>query len=131
MPLTATNPEILSPVPKLAAINPLHAPLSLQKSTGFLFEQTLSNPNPLFVQMAFNGKSRSITGTVSALEVRRSSAATSAIPAFGPVLPGTGFETLPPLAVLFKPFQFLKSLCLKSVGLGLDSIPFSYGLGIG
>ena len=42
-------------------------------------------------------------------------------------LPGTGFENPPPLAILFKPFQFLKSLGLNSVGLGLDCIPFHSG----
>ena len=40
---------------------------------------------------------------------------------------GTGFETSPPLAVSLNPFQFLKSLCLKSVGLGLASVPFHFG----
>ena len=37
---------------------------------------------------------------------------------------GTGFETLPTLAILFKPFQFLKSLGLNSVGLGLACMSF-------
>jgi len=82
--------------------------------------------------MTFNGNSSTISGMSAtskalALQVQQSSAATSAISAFGPTLPGTGFETLPPLAILFKPFQFLKSLCLKSVGLGFDSIPFHAG----
>ena len=40
---------------------------------------------------------------------------------------GIGFETLPPLAVLFKPFQFLRSLGLKSVGLELGCVSFHSG----
>ena len=40
---------------------------------------------------------------------------------------GKGFKTLPPLAILFKLFQFLKSLGLKSVGLGLECMPFHSG----
>ena len=40
---------------------------------------------------------------------------------------GNRFETLPPLAILFKPFQFLKCLGLNSVGLGLDCVPFHCG----
>ena len=39
--------------------------------------------------------------------------------------------SLPPLAILFKPFQFLTSVCLKSVGLGLDSVPFHSGWELG
>jgi len=34
-----------------------------------------------------------------------------------------GFENLPPLAITSIPFQFLKSLDLSSVGLGLDAVP--------
>ena len=40
---------------------------------------------------------------------------------------GTRFETLPPLAILLKLFQFLKSLGLKSVGLELGCVPFHSG----
>ena len=40
---------------------------------------------------------------------------------------GTRFETLPPLAISFKPFQFLKSLGLNSIGLGFDCVPFHSG----
>ena len=121
----------LSLVPKTAAIKPLHA-LSLQKSTGFLFEETLSNPNPLSVHMAFISNSstnsgEATTGQTSALQVRRATGSSGAIPAFGPALPSTGFETPPQLAILFKPFQFLKSLCLNSVGLGFDSVAFHSG----
>jgi len=39
----------------------------------------------------------------------------------------TGFETLPPRSIVYKPFQFLKSICLKSVGLGFDYVPFHAG----
>ena len=42
-------------------------------------------------------------------------------------LPGAWFETLPPLAISFKPFQFLKSLGWNSVGLGLECVPFHSG----
>jgi len=40
---------------------------------------------------------------------------------------GVGFEHLLPLAILSSLFQFLKSFDLKSVGLGLASIPFHFG----
>ena len=48
-------------------------------------------------------------------------------PGFGPALPGTGFETLPPLAIPSNLFKLLKSLGLNSVGLGLACIPFHSG----
>lgn len=48
-------------------------------------------------------------------------------PVFGPALPGTGFEILPPLSIVNKPFHYLKSICLKSVGLGFDCVPFHAG----
>ena len=63
------------------------------------------------------------TSKASALQVRRSLATTSALPAFGPALSGTGFETLPPWAISTNLFKFLKSLGLDSVGLGLDCVP--------
>ena len=40
---------------------------------------------------------------------------------------GMGFENLPPLAIPSNPFQFLKSLDLKSVGLRLDVVPPCFG----
>ena len=43
------------------------------------------------------------------------------------VVEGTGFENPPPLAISFKPFQFLKCLGLKLVGQGLESMPFHSG----
>ena len=63
----------------------------------------------------------------TALQAQQTFAISGAIPIFGPALPGTGFETLSPLAILFKPFQFLRSLSLKSVGLGFNCIPFHSG----
>jgi len=82
--------------------------------------------------MAFFGKSSSDSGMAaltksSALQARKGFESSDAILLLGLTLPGTGFETLPPLAILFKPFQFLKCLGLNSVGLGLDCIPFHYG----
>jgi len=38
-----------------------------------------------------------------------------------------GFKNLPPLAISSTPFQFLKSLDLGSVGLGLDAVPPCFG----
>ena len=38
-----------------------------------------------------------------------------------------GFEHLPSLAISTNLFQFLNSLDLKSVGLGLASVPFRFG----
>jgi len=70
--------------------------------------------------MAASGKS-------SALQARRSSAIFGISPVFGPALLGTEFETLPPRAIPSNLFNFLKSVGLKSVGLGLESIPFHSG----
>jgi len=62
-----------------------------------------------------------------ALQVWWSSALTGSLPAFGPALPGTGFETLPPLAISTGLFKFLRCLGLSSVGLGLECVPFHAG----
>ena len=62
-----------------------------------------------------------------ALPARQATASSGAILVLGPSLPGTGFETLPSLAISFKPFQFLKCLGLNSVGLELDCVPFHSG----
>jgi len=70
--------------------------------------------------MATSGKS-------SALQARRGSVIFGASPAFGPALPGTGFETLPPLEISINLLKFLKRLGLNSVGLGLACIPFHSG----
>ena len=67
------------------------------------------------------------SGEGTTLSVRRSPALTGTLPAFGPALPGTGFETLPPLAISTGLFKFLRCLGLESVGLGLDSVPFHAG----
>jgi len=67
------------------------------------------------------------SGKSSALQLRRSSSISGALPAFGPTLPGTGIETLPPLTISTGLFRFLKSLGLKSIGLGLVDVPFHGG----
>ena len=67
------------------------------------------------------------SGEGSALQVRRSAAIPGTLPVFGPALPGTGFETTPPLSIVYKPFHFVKSICMKSVGLGLECVPFHGG----
>ena len=54
----------------------------------------------------------------------RSIASFGEFPAPRALASGTRFETLPPLAISFKPYQFLKSLSLNSVGLGLACVPF-------
>ena len=122
---------------KSAAINTLYTLLSLLKSTGVsLFDQSFSKPlkpePSLCSHMAFNGKSSqnsgmSASGEGLALLVRRSSTVSSDSMVFGPELPSTGFETLPPRSILYKPIQFLKSICLKPVGLGFDYVPFHAG----
>jgi len=61
------------------------------------------------------------------LQRHRPTVISGGIPAHSASLPGTGFETLPPLAISFKPFQFLKFLGLSSVGLGLECVPFHSG----
>ena len=63
----------------------------------------------------------------SALQVRRTTAHVGVLSVFGPFLLGTGFEILPPLSIVNQPFHFVKSLCLKSVGFGLDDVPFHGG----
>ena len=68
-----------------------------------------------------------VTSKASTLQVSQSSATTSVIPAFRPALPGTGFETLPPLAISTSLFKFLKCLGLDSVDLSLDCVPFHAG----
>jgi len=94
-----------------------------------LIEQTLSKPKPLSVHMVSFGNSRSTSGMVALTRspARQASAISGAIPAFGPALPGTGFETLPPLAISTNLFKFLKGMGLDSVGLGLDCVPFHSG----
>jgi len=82
--------------------------------------------------MAFFGKLSSDSSMAAltkstALQVRRATTNSCNLPILGAALPGTGFETLPPFAILFKPFQFLKCLGLNSVGLGLDCVPFHSG----
>jgi len=63
----------------------------------------------------------------TALQTRWATANFSTLSVLGAALPGTRFETLPPLAILFKLFQFLKCLGLNSVGLGFDCVPFHSG----
>jgi len=43
------------------------------------------------------------------------------------ILEGKGLVISPPLAIICKPFGFLKSINLSLVGLGLDEIPFEFG----
>jgi len=63
----------------------------------------------------------------SALQTRRDSAISGEISVFIPALPGTGFETLPPLAISINMLKFLKILGLALVSLGLDCVPFYFG----
>jgi len=42
-------------------------------------------------------------------------------------LEAKGLAISPPLPIICKPFGFLKSINLSSVGLGLDAIPFEFG----
>ena len=63
----------------------------------------------------------------STLQGHRSTAISDVLPVFGPAYPGTGFELSPPLPIVNQPFHFVKSLCLKSVGFGLDDVPFHGG----
>jgi len=82
--------------------------------------------------MAFFGKSSSDSGMAAltkslALQGRKGSAIFSAIPVHSPTLPGTGFKTLPPLAISTNLLKFLKCMDLKSVGLGLSCVPFNPG----
>jgi len=49
------------------------------------------------------------------------------IPALRASQSGTGFENPPPLAILTNFLKFLKCIDLKSVGLGLEGVPFHCG----
>ena len=132
-PLTAAFAENLSPSSQKQPPLSLCTLLSLSRNQPvFLFEQTLRNPNPSLFTWRHSGSSSSNSGTATsgkslALQVRRASIIFGDSPAFGPVLPGTGFETLPPLAISSNLFQFLKSLGLDSVGLGLNCVFFHSG----
>jgi len=82
--------------------------------------------------MAFSGKSSSDSGMAAlikslALQARKSSLISGAISVHDPILLGTGFETLPPLAISTNLLKFLKCMDLKSVGLGLSYVPFHSG----
>jgi len=134
-PLYAATPlsrhSYFSHFPKQPHINFPHTILSLSKNQLTLFDQTALNPKTLPVHMAFRQNqlqlryvyTRTDGGTPDASghsNFRRP-------PVRSASLPGTGFKNPPPLAILFKPFQFLKCLGLKSVGLGLDCVPFHSG----
>jgi len=43
------------------------------------------------------------------------------------ILEGKGLEISTPLSIICKPFGFLKSISLSSVGLGLNAIPYEFG----
>ena len=81
--------------------------------------------------MASNGKSSS-DSDVSAqrgtwkLQLRRSTAPCE-FPAQKAPRSGTGFETLPSLAILSNLLRFLKFLDLKLVDLWLENVPFHFG----
>jgi len=82
--------------------------------------------------MAFFDKLSSDSGMAAltkslALQARQGSAISSAIPVHGLALPGTGFETLSPLAISINLLKFLKYMDLKLVGLGLSCVPFHSG----
>jgi len=82
--------------------------------------------------MALFGKTSSNSGMAALdqtkeLQTRQDSAIFGSLPVSSAALPGTGFENPLPLAILFKPFQFLKYLGLNSIGLGLDCVPFLSG----
>ena len=128
LPETSNQPPLTS-----------HTPLSLLKPTGApVFEQTLSNPLKLEPLLYSHGVQRKLRqGQPNFWHVsfqRRHSALNSAVvctirhtSGLRPALPGTGFETLPPLAISTGLFKFLKCLGLNSVGLGLDCVPFHAG----
>jgi len=79
--------------------------------------------------MAFSGKIGSDSGMsalnrTEELPKRHRIAISGGILVHGTALPGIGFENLPPLPVSSNLLQFLKYMDLKSVGLGLDCVPF-------
>ena len=82
--------------------------------------------------MAFFGNLGSDSGSSAQsgtweLQMLCSTVPSSEIPALRASQSGTGFENPPPLAISTNLLKFLKCMDLKSVGLGLASIPFRFG----
>jgi len=82
--------------------------------------------------MAFSGKigfvsSVSAHSRTEELSKRCRTVIFSGILVHNAALPGTGLENPPPLAISPNLLQFLKYMDLKSVGLGLDCVPFHFG----
>ena len=63
----------------------------------------------------------------SARQLVQASSTSGGRPAFGPTLPGTGFENPPPLPIISGVFNFLKFVGLLSVGLRVVDVPFHGG----
>ena len=108
------------PLPENLAINPASLSRSLSE-----VNRPYSNNRPLaqthLGPMASTSNSSSLSDSTARRKVRVRRAGLPMIRSGGfpapRVLPsGMGFETLPPLGISFQPFQFLKSLGLKSVG---------------
>jgi len=82
--------------------------------------------------MAFFGKSSFVSGMsaqgrTGELQTCQATVNSDGIPVNSASLPGTGFETLPPLAISSNLLHFLKCMVLKSVGLRLGCVPFHFG----
>jgi len=120
---------ITLPRPETAA---MHAPLTLSPKINRPCSIKHSSTQTLPVHMAFSCKIGFVSG-VSAhsrtkeLPKRRRTANSDGILVHSATLPGTGFKNPPPLAISSNLLQFLKCMDLKSVGLGLDCVPFQSG----
>ena len=75
---------------------------------------------------------RSTTGSSpSATKRSRLASLPTVLPASTPVFPaspaGIGFNSLPPLPIISKPFGFLKNVDLRTVELNLSDLPVKFG----
>ena len=85
--------------------------------------------------MASSGNTSSNSGSSAQRKVRARQAHLPRVrfgefPAPQALSSGTGFETLPSLAISTNLLKFLKSMNLKSVGLGLENVPLHFGWNI-
>jgi len=70
-------------------------------------------------RVTFTGRSAQTTARARQPEVRPGAQLAQ--------LPGMGFGCMPSLLIISVPFKFVKKLNLTSVGVGLESVPFSFG----
>ena len=112
------------------------SPESLSLTTSLYLSQTLKPltlKNLLYTSMtttsstSFTGKRSSSTAIVSVGKRLRTETPTAPVLSISAellttIFEGKGLEISPPLPIICEPFEFLKSLNLKSVGLELEDV---------